>query len=97
MINNNFIKNITKKSISILVLLVLIFITISPVVQAETATEKKERLEKEIEAAKGDQKYIKNEMTKSVEAINELQINIEEKNIEIKKLEKEIEVTQDGN
>ncbi len=95
MINNNFIKNITKKTISILVLLVLIFITISPVVKAETATEKKKRLEKEIEAAKGDQQYIKDEMTKSVEAINELQRNIEEKDIEIKKLEKEIEVTQE--
>lgn len=95
MIKNNYIKHIAKKAIAILILLIVFFSILAPTVQAETAIEKKKRLEKEIEAAKGDQQYIKSEMTKGVEAINELQRNIEEKDIEIEKLEKEIEGTQE--
>lgn len=83
-----------KKMLTIIILLVLAFSSISPIVTAETAKEKKARLEKEIKAAKRDQEYIKSEMTKNLEAINEFELSIEEKNIEIRALDKEIEQTQ---
>lgn len=87
--------NITNKVIAMFILLVLIFVSFSPISFAETLRERAKRLEKEIKAAKADQKYIKSEITKNVEAINELQAQIEAKEEEIKKLEKEIESTQE--
>lgn len=94
MIKNNYIKSISNKILLTIILLIIIFSSTVPIAYAETAKQKKARLEKEIEAAKGDQKYIKSEMTKNLEAINELQVQIEEKNEEIEKLGQEIEGTQ---
>lgn len=94
MIKNNYIKYITRRLLIIFILLILIFASIVPIVHAETAKEKKARLEKEIKAAKKDRDYIKSEMTKNIEMINELQAQIEEKELEIKQLDQEIETIQ---
>lgn len=88
------LKNRINKIIAMFILVLIFFTSTVPVVNAETATEKKKRLEKEIKAAKNDQKQIKLEMTENVEAINELEITIAEKENEIQKLNKEIEETQ---
>lgn len=90
-----YFKSILVKIIAISVLLVLIMGSLSITTYAETATEKKKRLEKEIKAAKADQQQIKNEITKSVLAITDLEAQIAEKDLEIARLDSEIDDTQE--
>ncbi len=94
MITKESLKKGFKTVIAIIMLLVLIFITFSSNVQAETAREKKARLEKEIAKAKANQKDVKAEITRSVLAIMELKGQIADKDREIAELEAEINETK---
>lgn len=95
MLEKGIIKNLIYKIIVIVILSVLVFFSLISNLFAETAQEKKKRLEEEIEEAKADREYIKSEITKNVETIAELQTQIEEKDVEIKKIGKEIDETQE--
>lgn len=95
MLIKNKLGNIVSKGIILIILLVLIFINLEPISIAETAQERKKRLDKEIKEAKSEQQYIKSQLTKNVSAINELEGQIASKEEEIKEINKEIDLTQE--
>lgn len=94
MFRNERLKIIIKTTVALLVLFILLFSSIGTTSYAETAQERLKRIEKEIKAAKGDRKYIQDNITRSVSAISELKGQIEEKDREIAKLEDQIKETR---
>ena len=86
---------ILNKFVAIFILVMLIMNSSISFVHAETATARKKRLEKEIKEAEADKKYVEEEITSNVLAINDFEIQIEERKLEIEKLGKEIEKTQE--
>lgn len=84
------------KTISIVVILVLMFLFLAGAsnVNAETAVEKKKRLEKQIEEENRKKTQIKGEISRSLSSIIELKKQIQEKDNEIAGLKTEIEEAQ---
>lgn len=76
-----------------IIILYILFSSFS--VNAETATERKKRLEKEIASQKAKRQTIQSELTRSLKSIVELENQIAEKENEISKLQKESKETRE--